>query len=156
MLDWKFPDGTSLDGIRGGGIGYAQIAYSTAVSHGINGSRKEIAALLKSYEGSVQVAAQILADYLAEFQKSQKSGSLGQGFTKSLLYYQGNPGILNKAQLTNIQVPEWLLNTMCAAWNSGIEIIYAKDKIGDNNYKNANAHGLNASMLLQYLPKLVE
>ena len=26
---------------------------------------------------------------------------------------------------------------MCAVWNSGIEVIYAKDKIGENNYRNA-------------------
>lgn len=30
MLDWKFPDGTPLDGIRGGEVGYAQITIKTA------------------------------------------------------------------------------------------------------------------------------
>ena len=54
-----------------------------------------------------------------------------------------------------MKVPEWLLNSMCAVWNSGIEVIYAKDPIGDTNYRNAYIHGSNAWYILKYLPKLV-
>ena len=54
-----------------------------------------------------------------------------------------------------MKVPEWLLNSMCAVWNSGIEVIYAKDPIGDNNYRNAYIHGGNIWYIFKYLPKLV-
>ena len=66
MLDWNFPDGTWLDGIGGGGIGYAQIAIETAKKHGVNGSNSEIKGKLNSYEGSVEIAAKILKDYFEE------------------------------------------------------------------------------------------
>ena len=54
-----------------------------------------------------------------------------------------------------MKVPEWLLNTMCAVWNSEIGVIYAKDPLGDDNYPNAFWHGSNSRVLLKYLPKLV-
>ena len=76
MLDWKFPDGTRLDGISGGGVGYAQIAINTAKAHGINGSNSEIREMLNSYEGSVAIAAKILKDYLTEFRESIKNDDL--------------------------------------------------------------------------------
>ena len=64
MLEWKFPDGTSLDGLSGGGIGYAQIAIKTARVHRITGSDAEIKKMLNSYAGSVEAAAKILKDYV--------------------------------------------------------------------------------------------
>ncbi len=155
MLDWRFPDGTLLDGIRGGGIGYAQIAIKTARKHGIKGSDSEIIARLNTYEGSVEIAAKILKVYFNEFCDSVKKDKLGPGFKKSTLYYMAKPCTLQRDDFVNMNVPEWLLNTMCAVWNSEIGVIYTKDKIGDNNYRNANAHGQNSSCLLQYLPKLV-
>ena len=60
MLDWKFPDGTWLDGLGGGGIGYAQNALKTARAHGITGYDAEIKKMLNSYDGSVEAAARIL------------------------------------------------------------------------------------------------
>ena len=155
MLDWKFPDGTRLDGITGGGVGYAQIAIKTANAHGINGSDSEIREMLNSYEGSVAIAAKILQDYLTEFRESIKKDKLGAGFKKSILYYMADPCILQRNDFVNMKVPEWLLNTMCAIWNSEIGVIYAKDAIGDKNYRNADAHGQKSSYLLKYLPKLV-
>ena len=44
---------------------------------------------------------------------------------------------------------------MCAVWNSGIEIIYAKEKIGENNYRNAYRQSKNVYELSDYLSKLV-
>ena len=155
MLDWKFPDGTWLDGIGGGGIGYAQIAIKTATKHGAKGSYSEIKEKLNSYEGSVEIAAKILKDYFDEFRQGVKNDKLGSGFKKSTLYYMPDPHILQRESFVDMKVPEWLLNTMCAVWNSGIGVIYAKDKIGDNNYRNADVHGRNSSYLLKYLPKLV-
>lgn len=152
MLDWHFPDGTSLDGLRGGGVGFAQISISTARKYGFN---NEIRQMLNSVDGSVRIAAKILSDYIQEFKKSQTNGTLGSGFIHSDLYYKATPHILMKENLVNLQIPGWLLNTMCAAWNSGIDIIHAKDKIGEHNYRNANIHGQNSSILLNYLPKLV-
>ena len=73
MLDWKFPDGTPLDGVSGGGIGYAQIAVKTARAHGVTGPDSEIKNMLNSYEGSVAVSARILKDYLEEFRASIKT-----------------------------------------------------------------------------------
>ena len=64
------------------------------------------------------------------------------------------PHILLRDDFVNMKVPEWVLNPMCAVWNSGIGVIYAKD-IGDNNYPNAINHGGNSNNLLMYLPKLV-
>ena len=155
MLDWKFPDGTWLDGIGGGGIGYAQIAIKTARKHGERDSDSAIKDKLNSYNGSVEVAAKILKDYLDEFCRSVKNDKLGPGFQKSTLYYMAKPHILQRDDFVDMKVPEWLLNTMCAVWNSEIGVIYAKDKIGDNNYRNADIHGQNSSVLLKYLPKLV-
>ena len=155
MLDWKFPDGTKLDGISGGGVGYAQISIETAQRHGISGSKSSIRKKLNSYEGCVEIAAKILKDYFYEFIDSVKKDKLGPGFKKSLLFYMPNLSILKRNDFVDMKVPEWLLNTMCAVWNSGIEVIYAKDKIGDKNYPNAYNHGLNSSVLLRYLPKLV-
>ena len=155
MLDWKFPDGTRLDGIGGGGVGYAQIAVKTAKKHGVDGSDSRIKTKLYSYDGSVEIAAKILKDYFEEFCRSVKSDNLGPGFKKSTLYYMPQPHILQRESFVDMKVPEWLLNTMCAIWNSGIEVIYAKDKIGDNNYRNADINGHNSSYLLKYLPKLV-
>lgn len=155
MLDWRFPDGTLFDGIGGGGIGYAQIAIKTARKHGATGSNSEIKSKLNSYEGCVEIAAKILKDYFNEFCDSAQNDKLGPGFKRSTLYYMPQPHILQHKNFIDMKVPEWLLNTMCAVWNSGIGVIYARDKIGDNNYRNANAHGLNSSYLLKYLPKLV-
>ena len=53
------------------------------------------------------------------------------------------------------QLPQWLLNSMCAIWNSGIKVIYAKDRMGDDNYPNAYWHGMNSCIISEYLPKLV-
>ena len=85
----------------------------------------------------------------------QTKNHAGSGFKKSTLYYMPDPHILQRESFVDMKVPEWLLNTMCAVWNSGIGVIYAKDKIGDNNYRNADVHGRNSSYLLKYLPKLV-
>lgn len=155
MLEWKFPDGTRFDGITGGGIGYAQVAIKTAKDHGIGGSDSEIRKMLNSYEGSVAIAAKILKDYLIEFRDSIKKGNLGQGFIKSGLYSIEKTNILDKDNIVDINVPQWLLNSMCAIWNSGIKVIYAKDKMGDNNYPNAYWHGMNSCFISEYLSKLV-
>jgi hypothetical protein len=37
MIDWRWPDGTGFDGIRGGGVGPAQISPGTAVNEGVTG-----------------------------------------------------------------------------------------------------------------------
>ena len=95
MLDWRFPDGTLLDGIGGGGIGYAQIAIKTARKHGTKGSVSEIKAKLNSYEGSVEIAAKILKNYFDEFCDSAKNDKLGPGFKKSTLYYMARPSIFS-------------------------------------------------------------
>ena len=155
MLEWKFPDGRSLDGFTGGGIGYAQIAIKTARAHGITGSEAEIKKMLNSYDGSVEASAKILKDYLDEFRESIKNDKLGQGFIKSGLYSVRKTTILEKENIVDISVPQWLLNSMCAIWNSGIKVIYAKDKMGDNNYPNAYWHGMNSCAISEYLPKLV-
>lgn len=65
------------------------------------------------------------------------------------LYYMAKPCILQRDDFVNINIPEWGVNTMGAAWNSEIGVIYAKDEIGDNNDRNADFHGRNSSCLLQ-------
>lgn len=155
MLEWKFPDGTAFDGITGGGVGYAQVAIKTAQAHGIAGTDTRIREMLNSYEGSVAVAAKILKDYLTEFRESIKKDKLGPGFIKSGLYSVKKTSILEKENIVDMTVPQWLLNSACAIWNSGIKVIYAKDKMGDHNYPNAYWHGMNSCVLSEYLPKLV-
>ena len=110
---------------------------------------------LNSYDGRVEIAARILKSYFDEFCDSVQNNKLGAGFQNSTLYYMAKPYILQRDDFVNMKVPEWLLNSMCAVWNSGIEVIYAKDPIGDTNYRNAYIHGSNAWYIFKYLPKLV-
>ena len=133
MLDWKFPDGTCWDGITG----------------------NEIRKKLESYSGSVEIAAKILQNYLTEFKKSAQNNKLGPGFEKSDLYTGAKISILDKKDLVNINFKDWLVLSMCAIWNSGIEVIYAKDRIGKKNYPNAWYHAMHSFGLHPYLPKLV-
>lgn len=111
--------------------------------------------LLNSYEGSVEIASKILKNYLDTLKRNIENNNLGKGFTESILYYMANPAILNRDNLTKLNVPEWLLNNMSAAWNSGTEVFHAKDKIGKDNYRNAFMHAENSSLLYNYLAKLV-
>jgi hypothetical protein len=136
-------------------VGYAQIAVKIARTYGIKGSETEIRERLNSYEGSVEAAAKILKDYLVEFRESIKNDKLGQGFVKSGLYSFKKSSILEREDIVNLNVPQWLLNSMCAIWNSGIKVIYAKDQMGNNNYPNAYWHGMNSCVISNFLPKLV-
>ena len=96
-----------------------------------------------------------MKNYFDEFRNSIKNDKLGPGFQKSILYYMPKLHILLRDDFVNMKVPEWVLNPMCAVWNSGIGVIYAKDELGDKNYTNAINHGGNSNNLLRYLPKLV-
>ena len=89
------------------------------------------------------------------FCDSVQNNKLGPGFQNSTLYYMAKPYILQRDDFVNMKVPEWLQNSMSAVWNSGIEVIYAKDPIGDTNCRNAYVHGGNAWYIFKYLPKLV-
>ncbi|MBR2439333.1 MAG: hypothetical protein IKB25_03990 [Lentisphaeria bacterium] len=104
---------------------------------------------------SYLMADTITVNHFDEFRNSIKNDKLGPGFQKSILYYMPKPHILLRDDFVNMKVPEWVLNPMCAVWNSGIGVIYAKDKLGDNNYPNAINHGGNSNNLLRYLPKMV-
>ena len=42
-----------------------------------------------------------------------------------------NPAILRSDDLTGLNVPEWLLNSMSAAWNIGVKVFHTKDKTGE-------------------------
>ena len=138
---------------RGGGAREGN--FKTARKHGVAGTDEEIRRRLNSYDGSVEIAAKILKNYFDEFRESVKNDKSGSGFRNSTLYYMAKPSILQRDDFVEMKVPEWLLNSMCAVWNSGIEVIYAKDKLGDDNYPNAYTHGGKSSYLLKYLPKLV-
>ena len=96
-----------------------------------------------------------MKDYVTEFRESIKNDKLGQGFIKSGLYSVRQTTILEKENIVDMNVPQWLLNSMCAIWNSGIKVIYAKDRMGDDNYPNAYWHGMNSCAISEYLPKLV-
>ena len=71
------------------------------------------------------------------------------------LYSFKKTTILENKNIIDMNVPQWLLNSMCAVWNSGIQVIYATDKIGAENYPNAYWHGIKSSGLSDYLSKLV-
>ncbi|MGE4563912.1 MAG: hypothetical protein AB7F32_03500 [Victivallaceae bacterium] len=156
MLDWKWPDGSWLDGVGGGGVGFAQIAPKTARKEGIEGRDYDIKKKLKTTNGSVEIAAKILKNNLDELKTIIAEDKLGKGFEKSTLYYLADPAILNSKDKVDMKVPEWLLNTMCAVWNSGTGVLKAKEKIGDDNYRNACRHGSNSSVFQRYLSKLVK
>ena len=104
ILDWKFPDGTWLDGIGGIGIGYAQIALKTARKHGTTGSDSEIKKRLNSYDESVEIAARILKSYFDEFCDSVQNNKLGPGFQNSTLYYMAKPYILQRDDFVNMKL----------------------------------------------------
>ena len=55
--------------------------------------------------------------------------------------------MLEKENVVDLNVPQWLLNSMCVIWNSGIKV--------DDNYPNAYWHELNSCVISEYLPKLV-
>ena len=74
---------------------------------------------------------------------------------KTKLVFRKKSSILGSENIIEMTVPQWLLNSACAIWNSGIKVIYAKDKMGDHNYPNAYRHGMNSCVLSEYLPKLV-
>ena len=101
------------------------------------------------------VSARILRDYSDEFRNGVVNDKLGAGFKKSNLYYTAKPNILRKNDFADMNIPIWVLAPMCAVWNSGIQVIYAKDKIGAENYPNAYWHGIKSSGLSDYLSKLV-
>jgi len=63
--------------------------------------------------------------------------------------------ILGKENLVDINFKDWLVLSMCAIWNSGIEIIYARDRICKNNYPNAWYYAIHSYALQPYLRKLV-
>ena len=155
-MRWQiFPVYVILSGGKADFVSKLQIALKTARKHGTTGSDSEIKKRLNSYDGSVEIAARILKSYFDEFCDSVQNNKLGAGFQNSTLYYMAKPYILQQNDFVNMKVPEWLLNSMCAVWNSGIEVIYAEDPIGDTNYRNAYIHGSNAWYIFKYLPKLV-
>jgi hypothetical protein len=71
------------------------------------------------------------------------------------LYSFKKTTILENKNIIDMNVPQWLLNSMCAVWNSGIQVIYAKEKIGNKNYRGAWWGGVVSSGLSDYLTKLV-
>ena len=79
---------------------------------------------------------------MSEFYRSTQNDKSGPGFKKSDLYTGANMSILGKENLVDINFKDWLVLSMCAIWNSGIEIIYAKDRICKNNYPNAWYHAI--------------
>ena len=54
----------------------------------------------------------MLKNYLDSFQKDIENNNLGKGFSESVLYYMANPAILRSDDLTGLNAPEWLLNSM--------------------------------------------
>ena len=48
LMDWRNIDGTQLDGLKGGGVGYAQIAIDTALQEGVSGYEKELVKKMKN------------------------------------------------------------------------------------------------------------
>ena len=47
LIDWRNVDGTALDGIRGGGVGFAQISVDTAIREGVSGFEEELNSLMR-------------------------------------------------------------------------------------------------------------
>ena len=92
---------------------------------------------------------------LLNSKKVPKNNKSGPGFEKSDLYTGAKISILDKKDLVNINFKDWLVLSMCAIWNSGIEVIYAKDRIGKKNYPNAWYHAMHSFVLHPYLPELV-
>jgi hypothetical protein len=103
----------------------------------------------------VEITARILKNYFDEFCTGVQNNKLGPGFQNSTLYYTAKPHILKRDDFVDMNVPIWVLASMCAVWNSGIEVIYAKEKIGENNYRNAYRQSKNVYELSDYLSKLV-
>ena len=179
LMDWRNIDGTQLDGLKGGGVGYAQIAIDTALQEGVSGYEKELVKKMKnnkfvpdyisyriisgkvhkellSTRGSIKIAARLLRKYIEYYEIKVKNNDLGKGFQKTGLFFIKKRSIFDlDAQIADMQVPEPAFRIFCAIWNSGKEILDAKDKISESNYKNAYIHAENSLLAIEYLKELL-
>lgn len=141
MMDWRFPDGTVLDGARGGGIGPAQISLDTVRKHNLfekNLVANEKATMAED-QPSVELAARLMHIYKDEFCEKKMFGTFGQGFSSSF----NTAGCDLKdfcckscAEIVDIDLPDCLVKMMAAKWNSP-DVTDAKDPVDDDNYPNA-------------------
>ena len=94
--------------------------------------------------------------YIEYYEIKVKNNDLGKGFQKTGLFFIKKRSIFDlDAQIADMQVPEPAFRIFCAIWNSGKEILDAKDKISESNYKNAYIHAENSLLAIEYLKELL-
>ena len=178
LIDWRNVDGTIFDGIRGGGVGFAQISVDTAIREGVSGFEEELTNLMRhntmlpdsiayrivcgkihkkllTTRGSVEIAARLLQRYIEHYEKKAKNNLFGTGFKKTGLFFIKKRSIFQARNISELNVPESVISLFCAMWNSGKEILDAVDPISEQNYRNAYIHAENSQILLEYLPELI-
>ena len=179
LIDWRNVDGTALDGIRGGGVGFAQISVDTAIQEGVSGFEEELNSLMRqnsilpegiayriicgkvhqkllTTRGAVEIASRLLHKYIEYYEGKVASNHLGGGFKKTGLFFMKYRSIFRYEKLSELNVPEPVMRLFCAMWNSGKEILNAVDPVCDKNYKNAFIHAENAEILFKFLPDLTD
>ena len=179
LIDWRNVDGTALDGIRGGGVGFVQISVDTAIREMVSGFEEELTNLMRqnnvlpdsiayriicgkvhqkllTTRGSVEIASRLLHRYIEYYENKVARNHLGTGFKKNGLFFMKCRSIFRYKNLSELNVPEPVMRLFCAMWNSGKEILDAVDPICDKNYKNAFIHAENAEILFEFLPELTD
>ena len=179
LIDWRNIDGSIFDGIRGGGVGFAQISVDTAIREGVSGFEEELTNLIRQYallpesiayriicgkvhkkllttSGSVEIAARLLRRYIECYESKAKNNNFGAGFKKTGLFFIKKRSIFQAANISELNVPESVVCLFCAIWNSGKEILDAAEPISEKNYRNAYIHAENSQILLDFYPELID
>ena len=180
MTEWLWPDGTSFDGILGGGGGPAQISPDTAIDSGLtdisassfppwmnsnycrstarNRQRNAVNLVLATDDRAAEAAARLVKMYLKELCLMKDSGTFGAGFIDHF-----NPGrckfdylcCMSCNTIVEAEIPSCLVNIMAAKWNSP-DVVKAKDPIGEHNFRNAERNSGRANLIEPYLNDLVK
>ena len=178
LIDWRNIDGSIFDGIRGGGVGFAQISVDTAIREGVSGFEEELTNLTRQYailpdgiayriicgkvhkkllttDGSVEIAARLLQRYIKYYERKAQNNNFGAGFKKTGLFFIKKRSIFQGTNMSELNVPESVVCLFCAMWNSGKEILDAVEPISEKNYRTAYIHAENSQILLEFYPELI-
>ncbi|MBN8460257.1 MAG: RHS repeat-associated core domain-containing protein [Verrucomicrobia bacterium] len=183
MIEWVPPDGPSLDGPGGGGIGPAQVSIDTAIEHGLtdvtplsfpahvvnNATIRGLANLqyrnavkqtLTSDEGSVEAAARLIREYLKKICVMREIGTLGAGFVAR---FESNSGKFDPCKFDHLCCMSCktivdaefggCVIDIMGAMWNSPDVVDAQHAIGDNNFRNADRNGARAA---QYIALIMD
>jgi len=179
MLDWDKYDGTILDGIKGGGIGYAQISIDTAIGEGVTGVKPPgilyhpshyrglVQEKLQRLDGNIEIAARLMRKYLNDLCQRAKGNTFGPGLRASALYSGCSTDklccsglLMDCLSLLDYKPSPCLLGIMAAYWNSSSAtgrkgVLDALDEVKEGNYNAPYYMGAWIHRIVPYLDDLV-